>query len=35
MPYTTTIQISKKDISGQTESQLAPSKEILRMALLK
>jgi hypothetical protein len=35
MAYTTIIQISKNEISGQTEIKLAPSNEILRMALLK
>jgi hypothetical protein len=33
--YTTTIHSNKKEMSGQTESKLAPSKEIFRMALLK
>ena len=35
MAYTTTIQMSRNEISGQTEIKLAPSNEILRMALLK
>jgi len=35
MAYTAIIQISKNEISGQTEIKLAPSNEILRMALLK
>ena len=35
MAYTTIIQINKNEMSGQTEIKLAPSKDILRMALLK
>lgn len=35
MAYTTIIQISKNEMSGHTENKLAPSNEILRMALLK
>lgn len=35
MAYTTTIQMSKNEISGQTEIKLAPSNEILRIAVLK
>ena len=35
MAYTTTIQMSKIEMSGQAASKPVPSKDILRIALLK